>query len=718
LRINGRKVGNRILDPAWTDYSKIALYSTYDVTEHIKEKNAISVILGNSRHIINYRYKFLKLILQIEICFSDDTSTKILSDNSWKVSQGPILENGIYFGEKYDARLESLEWDNPGFDDSTWDNVVEINGPSLSSQLIQPIRITEKIKPIKVYSPEFGIYIYDFGQNFTGFVRLKAQGPKSTQITLRFAETIFEDGTINVSTNGTAKANDIFILKGEGEEVFEPHFTYHGFRYVEITGFPGVPTLDTLVGLFFHSDVKKTGNFYCSNNLINQIHTNIIWGQLSNLMSIPTDCPQRDERQGWLGDAQLLVEETIYNFDIARFYSKYLRDIKLSQREDGRLCDVVPPYWPFYPADPAWGTAYITIVWYLYWYYNDIEIIKEHYDSMKLYIDFLSSMAKDNILYMGKFGDWCSPNNIVSRKTPIEFTSTWYYYHDVLHLSKLAKIIGKNNDFEKLLSKANEIKDAFNQKFLKSVYDIIKHSTVDRTIGQTLNVLPLYLKMVPENKERKVVSTLIEAIKEEFDYHVDTGIIGTRYLFDVLTEYGYPEVAYKMITQKSFPGYGYMISEGSTTLWERWEKLEGHGMNSQNHIMLGSVDTYFYKALAGIKSTDSGWKRLKIKPFIAGDIKYATATLMTIRGKIHVSWEKKREILNLKIRIPVGTSAKIWIPIENTESIIKEGESVIWEEDVLKSLMSNVEFIEKVENHVVFNVGSGFYQFSVLYSVK
>jgi alpha-L-rhamnosidase len=405
---------------------------------------------------------------------------------------------------------------------------------------MQPIKISKILKPQKIYSSKPGIYIYDFGQNFTGFIRLNVRGPRGCQIILRFSELVYEDGTINTATNGNAKATDTCFLKGEGEEIFEPHFTYHGFRYVEITGFPGVPTIDNVEGLFFHTAIKKVGDFSCSNDLFNQIHTNIIWGQLSNLMSIPTDCPQkkvgdfscsndlfnqihtniiwgqlsnlmsiptdcpqRDERNGWMGDAQLTVEEAIFNFDMARFYSKYVRDILLCQKEDGSLSDVVPPYWKFYPADPVWGTAYITIAWYIY--------------------------------------------NIVPRKTPVELTSSWYYYHDVHLLTKIAQILGHQEDQECFSNKANAIKEAFNAKFLKGVYDIKKLSPVDRTISQTSNILPLYLDMVPENKKNQVLSTLVKSIKEEFSYHFDTGIVGTRYIFDVLTENGYPEVIFKMV---------------------------------------------------------------------------------------------------------------------------------------------------------------------------
>ncbi len=714
LRINGKKIGDRILDPAWSDYNKLALYSTYDVSDCLKDKNAIGVILGNGQYLEKYGYDFPKLILQLIIQYKDDTNDIICSNDSWKVSKGPILENGIYLGEKYDARLEIPGWDSSDFNDSSWEKVNIVNGPKLASQLIQPIRITNVFKPQRLYSNSPGIYIYDFGQNFTGYIRLKVHGLRGTEIKIRYSEIIYNDGNLNTATNRGAMATDVYILKGEGEEIFEPHFTYHGFQYVEITGFPGVPTLENIEGLFIHTDVPKISNFVCSKDLINRIHKNIIFGQLSNFMSIPTDCPQRDERHGWMGDAQLTIEESIFNFNMARFYTKYLRDIKLSQKENGTLSDVVPPYWKFYPADPAWGTAYITIAWYLYWYYNDTKILEDNYEPMKKYINFLHINSENNILYkFGKYGDWCPPGSIVSRKTPIEQICTWYYYHDTLILSRIAHILGKDQDYRDLFKRSEEIKESYNKKFLKDIYVVPKLSLTDRTISQTSNVLPLYLNMVPDNKKSKVLSALLHCIIEDHDYHVDTGIVGTRYLFDVLTENGYADVAYKIIIQESYPGYGYMIKEGATTLWERWEKLEGSGMNSHNHIMLGSVDTWFFKALAGISSKKPGWKKIKIKPFIPPDLKYVSASLNTIKGIVYSSWEKKNDSLKIVIKIPVGCISEIWIPIDNLECKIKEGNTIIWKNGKTFEHVSGIEYKRKNENFVIFNIGSGYYQFKI-----
>ncbi len=713
FRINGEKIENRVLEPAQTDYNKVALYSSYDITDYLKDSNAIGVILGNGRCIELFGFDFPKLILQINILYVDGSCDTILTDDTWKGSNGPIQENGIYYGETYDARLEMPGWDKPNYDDTKWYKVAIVSGYSLASQMMQPIQVTKTLKPIDLNIPKPETFVFDFGQNFTGYVKLEVKGPRGTEIRLRFSELIYEDGTINIATNQGARATDIYILKGNGYEIYEPHFTYHGFRYVEMTGFPGVPNKESLEGIFFHSNVENVGSFNCSNDLINKIHNNVIWGQLSNLMSIPTDCPQRDERQGWMADAHLAAEEAILNFDMARFYTKYLRDIKNSQKDNGSISDVVPPYWNFYPADPAWGAAYITIAWYIYWYYNDTRILEENYDDLKKYVDFLSSISEEDLILWGKYGDWCPPNSVVSRKTPVALTSSWYYYHDTLFLSKIAKILGNRLDYDYYASKSKNIKEAFNKRFLKFIYEVTKLSPTDDAISQTSNVLPLYLKMVPENKHNDVIKSLVNSIKEDYDYHFNTGIVGTRYIFDVLTDNGYPEIIYRMINQKSFPGYGYMIREGATTLWERWEKLEGSGMNSHNHIMNGSVDTWFYKTLTGVSLKEPGWKMLQIKPFIPSDMAYASCKINTIKGTVAVSWEKKDRFLDLKINIPVGVKSEVWLPLEKVESEIREGDRLLFKNGSYDAKNTNIECLEKKENCIILYIGSGSYEFKV-----
>jgi len=732
LRINGQKVGDYQLDPGWTDYEKIVLYTTYDVTVYLKEgENVVGVMLGNGRYNVKpYRrgshkhYGEPRAILQIKIDFADGSQEFIVSDETWKAADGPIIDDDIYDGEIYDARLEKDGWDTPGYDDSTWRNakIMEQTGGKLVSGATFPkIRVVKMLQPVSVRNPKPNIYVFDFGQNFSGWVRLIVSGPGGTEVRLRYAEILNPDGTINIKPNRTAKATDIYILKGEGIEVYEPRFTYHGFRYVEVSGFPGVPSIDNLQGIVVHTDIELTGSFLCSNQLINNIHKNIIWGQRSNLMSIPTDCPQRDERLGWMGDAQLSAEEAIYNFNMATFYTKWVRDIKVAQKEDESIPDVVPPYWSLYPADPVYGAACIIIPWYLYVYYGDRRILEENYDVIRGWVDFLNTKTEDHILKFSKYGDWCPPGQIKSPYTPDEAVSTLCYYEVVSLLSKIARMLGKIDDANKYADLAEKIKEAFNRIYLKEDYYMFLKDALDPilsiTYSQTINILPLYLDIVPSDKRESVIKKLLDNLIVTHDYHINTGIVGTRYLFDTLTKYGYAEVSYKIITQTTYPSWGYMIKEGATTLWERWEYLSDSGMNSHNHIMLGSVDTFFYKTLAGINADPSnpGFEKIIIKPHVVGDLTHASASLKTIRGLIVSKWWREDNSLTLEVTIPVNSRGEVYIPLIALKNpVIKEGEKVIWKDDKFVQEIPEITFIKKEENHIIFNIGSGSYVFRVV----
>ncbi|MBN1348801.1 family 78 glycoside hydrolase catalytic domain [candidate division KSB1 bacterium] len=717
FRLNGKKVGDHVLDPGWTDYQQLALYSTYDITSAILEENAAGVILGNGRHLEEHGYGVPKLILQLHIEFDDGTEKIIVSDDTWASAYGPLRENGIFYGERYDARLEMSGWDLPRFDDSLWKPPIFADCVALAAQMNEPVRVVETLKVKAITRPTPGTYIFDFGQNFSGWARLAVRGARGTQVKLRFAELIHPDGTLNPATNKKAKATDVYILKGGEPEIYQPRFTYHGFRYVEVTGFPGVPTAENIEGKFIHSDVEPAGEFLCSDDLINRIHRNVCWGQLSNLMSIPTDCPQREERQGWLGDAMLTTEEAIFNFRMAPFYTKFLRDIRLSQKPDGSLPDVVPPYWHrLYPADPAWGTGYITIAWYVYWYYNDADILAEHYEAMKKYVEFLRANANDHLqITLGKYGDWCPPGAVGPKKIPVEFTATWYYYHDVMTLAKIADCLDQAEDAQNFSQLAESIKQAFNQHFLKGgVYRGAEVGPHDKLPNQTSNALPLYLNMVPDDQRQSVLSRLHESVVRINDYHVDTGIHGTRYLLDVLCENGFEETAYKVVTQQSYPGWGYILSEGATTLWESWQKLTGGGINSHNHIMQGSVDAWFYKYIAGLSCPEPGWKVLQVKPSLVDFFNFAAARLKTGAGDVSVSWEKPDAGFELHIDVPVGSRAKIYLPSLTDKPVIYESGTLIWQggKPATKSA-PGVTFLEAKNKFIAFTTGSGSYHFSV-----
>ncbi|MDZ7338448.1 MAG: glycoside hydrolase family 78 protein [candidate division KSB1 bacterium] len=718
LRLNGEKVGDRVLDPPQTDYHKLALYSTYDITDLTGEENAFGIILGNGRHIKAFGFGPPRFILQAHFWLEDGSEMVVVSDPSWRTAYGPLVEDGMYHGERYDARLEMPGWDQPGFADRSWEPGVVVDGPALAAQMMPPIRVTATIRPHRVYSPEPGVYVYDFGQNFTGWARLRVRGPRGTEVRMRYAELVSPDGKINTAPNQNAEATDVYVLKGEGIECYEPRFTYHGFRYVEVKGFPGAPTLEDLEGRVVHSDVPRTGEFHCSHELLNQIHRNILWGQLSNLMSIPTDCPQRDERHGWMGDAHLSAEEAILNFDMAGFYTNFLRSIRLAQKEDGSVPDIVPPYLPMaYPADPAWGSAYNIIGWYLYQYYGDLRVLEAHYEGMKAYVEFLRSNADGHIIRgLGKYGDWCPPGSIFPKKTGLDLTSTWYYYFDVVLLSRMAKVLGRKEDAADYAELASRVREAFNKEFLEGEqYQAKRLSRIDTLPNQTSNVLPLFLDMPPADKKQAVVGKLVHGIVNEHDSHLDTGILGTCYLLDVLTDNGYAELAYTIATQESYPSWGYMVREGATTLWERWEKLESKGMNSQNHIMLGSVDAWFYRAVAGLRCAAPGWRRIIVKPHLFPGLHFATARVQTILGRAEVSWEPQGEALLLRVHIPVGAEADVYLPVFGQKPTVTEGRNpVVKRGSTVGRLPEGVQVEQLDSERVRLRVLSGTYVFRSL----
>ena len=414
LRINGEKIGRNDLDPAWTTYPVRVLYSTYDITSHLRAgKNAFGAMIGGGWALLGAGdvpapYKQPALLLQVNIELADGKTVQVASDNSWKVTQGPIVSDSVWDGEVYDARRELPGWDSPGFDDSAWSAAEILEGSKgiLSAQMMPPIRDVDSMVPVALTNPRPGVYVYDMGQNFSGWVDLHVSGPRGTQVQLRFAELLYDTGMINRENIRGAKSRDIYILRGEGEEDYHPRFTYHGFRYVEVTGYPGTPSLDSLRGHVVHSAVETTGSFVASKPLLNQIHKIIRWSDLTNLHSVPTDCDQRNERMGWMGDSQTSAEGMMLNFDMAAFYTNFLRDIRDVQDPDGTVTDTVPHRYGSRPADPAWGTAFPLICWYVYQQNGDRRILEENYDGLKKYVEFLRSRAPDNVLRYSYYGDW------------------------------------------------------------------------------------------------------------------------------------------------------------------------------------------------------------------------------------------------------------------------------------------------------------------------
>jgi len=584
LYINGKKVGDHVLDPATTYYNNDqpfelgsrVLYVTYDVTDYLRKgRNAMGVMLGNGWYSDDGktpgRKRFAdrpKMILQMNIEFAEGASLSIFSDDAWKSSSGPITANEICLGEHYDARLEKTGWNNLGYDDSDWDKAVFADVPSgkLVSQMMPAVKVMKTIKPVKITRPAEGVYIYDFGQHFSGWTRLRLEGPRGTKVTIRHAGSINADGHLYTSNQRGAAQTDTYVLKGEGVELWEPKFTLHGFRYAEVTGFPGMPTLGNLEGRFAYNSVETSGSFECSNPLLNQIHRNVCWTFMTSLQGIPQDAGERSERVGWLGDTGFVAEDYIYNFDTASFWAKWLDDIKDSQRSNGAVPVISPLNYSgehFYMW-PCWESTYPLIAWYLYQYYEDTQVLAQHYDGIAALVKFLGTRA-DNYIISGGLGDHMEPDrkagrsNFAPKRTLAAVTSTGYYYFDVWILAQAAKILGKTDDYGRYSTLAGKIKNAFNEKFLD------KQTNQYAAGSQTSNAMALHLGLVPEDRQDTVLKNLVDDIMIKNEGHLSTGILGSNALEQVLGEFGRADVMYEIATKTTYPA---TRRSSSTRTWQ------------------------------------------------------------------------------------------------------------------------------------------------------
>jgi len=702
MRINGRKAGDHVLDSPYTPYDKRVLYSTYDVTDMLHAgPNAVGVMLGEGW------FASRAAIVQIQVEMENGRRVTIASDATWKSAQGPILSDSIYNGETYDARKETPGWDRAGLQDAAWEPV-SLNDPPkgvLSAQMMPPIRVVASLPALKMTSPKPGVWIYDLGQNFSGWTRLKVRGPAGTAVKLRHAELLYDDGTLNVENLRTARATDVYILKGGGEdETYEPRFTYHGFRYVELTGFPGTPQMDTLTGEVVHSDVRPSGGFSSSKTVLNQVQRSIVWGIASNLESIPTDCNQRDERMGWMADAHLYGEAAMLNFDMPAFYTNFLRDIRDSQDDDGSVPDTVPrARFARGPADPAWGSAYPLFVLYMYQRYGDRRILEEHFDGIRRWTDFLTSRASDGIVSFSKYGDW-----VPIETTPGPLVSTFYYYWSADIVARVAAVLGKQAEAERYGKLAADIRTAFHKKFFNP--DLNSYGSG----SQTSNILPLFLNLPPDDVRGASMGRLRNDIVYGHNTHMTTGIVGAKYLFPLLTRTGNSDLAYELATDTSYPSWGYMVEHGATTLWELWQDKTGPSMNSHNHPMFGSIGTWFYEALAGINFDDQepGYSRIRIAPQVVRDLNWASGTLETVRGTVSSSWSRSGAALRMELTIPAGSVAEVHVPkLGLNDVVVEEAGRAVWKAGKFEPGVAGISSGKETASEIVLEIGSGSYVF-------
>lgn len=715
LSLNGAKVGDHELDPKFTRYDRRVLYVTYDVTDCVRDGgNAIGVMLGNgwyNYHTLN-AWDFEKapwrakpaLLLQLEVEYVDGTVQTVISDESWKYSTGPVRFDGFLCGETYDARLEKSGWAEAGYDDASWVPARVVDAPKgrLSAQMVQPIRVTEVIKPVKITQPKPGVYLYDIGQNIAGTVRLTVSGSAGTEVKLQYAELLHGDGTLNPGNiNSFCKTGefqtDKYTLKGTGIETWQSRFMYHGFQYVQVTGFPGEPKLENIEALVMHTDMSGAGSFECSNELLNSIQHCTRWSYLNNFHGHPTDCPNR-ERNGWTGDAHLAAETGLYNFDAATAYTQWMLDFRDEQRESGELPGIVPTGgWGYrWGNGPAWDSAYVLIPWYLYRYCGDERILDEHYENLKRYVDYLTTKAKDGIVGIG-LGDWCPAGT----QTPTEVTSTGYYYIDAVIVSRMAGILGKKDDCAKYAALAEGIKKAFNSKFLN------RQNMQYANGSQTALSCAMYQGLVEPADVDAVMSNLVSNVASHND-HLDCGILGTKYLLHALTDSGRADLAYRITTQTTYPGWGHWIRQGATTLWENW-----NGGGTHNHIMFGDVSAWFFGALGGIQPDDSGsgFKRIKIRPYPAEGLTWVKCHHDSMYGRIVSNWKRDDLKLTIEVVIPPNTTATVYVPALRQGSGQAKDEAGVTESGKPVEKAKGVKFLRMENGAAVFEVGSGCYEF-------
>ncbi|MBX7256499.1 MAG: glycoside hydrolase family 78 protein [Candidatus Hydrogenedentes bacterium] len=723
LYINGERIGDQVLAPGCTEYNKRTFYNTYDVTDVVQSgKNAVGVWLGNGRYYAprtgeptaTRTYGYPKLLFQLRLEMADGSVQEVVSDESWKLTTaGPIRANNEYDGETYDARLEMPGWDKTGFDDSQWQTplLVEKPGEVMSAQMSKPIKVNAVLHPVAMTNPKPGMYVFDMGQNMVGWCKLKVKGPAGTRVTLRHSEVVHDDGTLYLDNIRGAKVTDEYILKGSGKETYEPRFTYHGFRFVELVGYPGQPDLDVLEGCVVHDAVTPAGSFECSNKLVNAIYKNVVWGTRGNYRSMPTDCPQRDERQGWLGDRSEVSRGESFMFDTSAFHSKWICDMHDGQREDGSISDVCPTYWPLYNDNVTWPSTFVIVPGMVYDQYGDSRTIERHYDGMRKWIKHMEAGLKDDIYPKDNYGDWCVPpeeqhlihSKDPMRQTPGDFLGTAYLYYDLTLMAKYAKMLGKKDDEKEYLALAERLKTAFNKKFWNA--EEAKYANG----AATTCVLPIAFGLVPEDGKDRLFQRLVDKIMIDNKGHTSTGLIGGQWLMRVLADNGRSDVAYTITQQSDYPSWGYMVNKNATTVWELWNgDTADPAMNSHNHVMLvGDLITWFYQGLAGIRPDSPGAQKLVLKPTPVEGLDFVKASWKSQFGQIFSEWRRANGKLIWQVTVPANSTAVAYMPTTDAASVTEGGKPV---KDV-----EGIKVGKAKEGVLELELGSGQYTFEAAF---
>lgn len=720
-QLNGVRIGGAYLTPGWTAYKKRLQYQVYDVTAMVKTgENALGVMLGNGwyRGIlgwtdnINIYGKDIALLCQVDITYSDGTMESIISDGSWKSSTGSVRYSEIYNGEIQDARLEKAGWTNPGYNDSDWSGVKVANHPMnvLVATWNEPVRKQEILVPVKIFKTPAGEQVIDFGQNLVGWVQMKVTGRAGDKVILSHAEVLDKAGNFYTENLRQAKAQNTYILKGQAGEVFEPHFTWQGFRYLKIEGYPGDIKAENFTAIVLYSDMKPTGTFTTSDVLINQLQHNIQWGQKGNFLDIPTDCPQRDERLGWTGDAQAFSRTAAFNMNVNNFFAKWMRDVEADQVE-GKVPFVVPNVLGAGSVNSTgWADVATIVPWNMYLVYGDKELLERQYGSMKAYVESIRKVAREDLWNSGfHFGDWLfyrpdDDNDGRAAVTDKYLIAQCFYAHSVQLLINAAGVLGKNDDaaFYSLL--LQKIKEAFVKEYMTPSGRLVSGT-------QTAYVLALNFDMLPETLRQQAADRLVENINS-YGNHLTTGFLGTPYLCHVLTRFGHTDLAYKLLLRKDYPSWLYPVTMGATTIWERWDgqkpdsTFQTPGMNSFNHYAYGAIGDWMYRVMAGLDTYEDGvgYRHSRIKPHIGGGFTHASATLDTYYGSLVSSWKVDGDKLTMDVKIPPNTTSTVYIPASDAAKIMEGGKAL--------SSVKEIQVLGTGEGYVVLKLGSGRYHFS------
>jgi alpha-L-rhamnosidase len=716
VRINGRRAGDHLLAPEWTDYRKRVRYQVYDVTPLLQQgDNALAALLGNGwycGHIGNggfHAYGTVPALLaQLEVTYSDGSVERITSDATWKVHASPILSSDFMLGESYDAGKEIPGWDRPGLDDAAWApaTVRKEAARPLEGQVTQPVRQTGELRPKSVREPKPGHWTFDLGQNMVGVVRLKVSAPAGTKLTLRHAEMLNPDGTIYTTNLRGAPSVDTYVCKGGGE-VWQPTFAFHGFRYVELTGLGTKPAVDAVTGIVIGSDTPRVGQFTCSDPRINQLQSNIWWGQRGNYLSIPTDCPQRDERLGWMGDAQVFVRTATYNADVAAFFSKWLVDVDDGQSADGAFSDVNPNTMGC-GSVPAWADAGVICPWTIYQVYGDRRILERHLPAMTRWVEWCRLHSTGLIRDKDRgndYGDWLS----IGADTPKDLIGTAYFAYSTSLVAKSYRAVGKDDEAAKYEQLFRDIKAAFNKRYVAPDGRI-------RGNTQCCYAMALRFDLLPEELRPKAAQYLEDDMKAK-GWHLSTGFVGVSCLLPVLTDAGKLDTAYRLLMQDTFPSWLFSVKHGATTIWERWDGwtpergFQDPGMNSFNHYALGSCGQWLYDTVAGIglDPQQPGFRHVILHPrpargYPGGGLTAVAASYQSLRGRIASAWTIKDGTVTLDVTIPANVTATVYVPAADAASVTESGKPAATAE--------GVKLLRTEAGQPVFAVQSGSYRFA------